>query len=303
MPPSRGPFGRRRMREIFRRPRPPRRACRRGSRRRSRRPRRSNRSEPASEPVCASAALRLSSVPPILTATTGLPASRAYSQARRNSAGVPDRLDEAGDHPHLRIVGEIADVVRRVEPDLVAAADRIAGLDAARVHARAGSPSRCRRSGRRWRPARSRARAMRSSGMVIKRCGAARLPRQLGPDTARPASSIACRSRTASSRPLGSPPSPKPPENTVALRAFTLPASRDGVDRGRARHDHHHMVGRLRQVGERRVAGLAVPHRLVARIDRIDRAGEVEAAQRSGTPASTSCRAGRSRPRWRRCAD
>ena len=35
---------------------------------------------------------------------------------------VPDRFDEAGDHPHMRIVGEIADVVRRVEPDLVAAA-------------------------------------------------------------------------------------------------------------------------------------------------------------------------------------
>ena len=34
-------------------------------------------SEPASAPVCASAALRLSSEPPILTATTGLPASRA----------------------------------------------------------------------------------------------------------------------------------------------------------------------------------------------------------------------------------
>ena len=59
----------------------------------------------------------------------------------------------------------------------------------------------------------------------MKRCGAARLPRQLGPDTAMPAASIAWRSRTASSRPFGSPPSPKPPENTVALRAFTLPAS------------------------------------------------------------------------------
>ncbi len=44
-------------------------------------------SEPASEPVCASAAFRLSSEPPILTATTGLPASRAYSQARRNATG------------------------------------------------------------------------------------------------------------------------------------------------------------------------------------------------------------------------
>ena len=35
---------------------------------------------------------------------------------------MPDRLDEAGDHPHMRVVGEIADVVRGIEPDLVAAA-------------------------------------------------------------------------------------------------------------------------------------------------------------------------------------
>src|SRR4051794_32003063 len=43
-------------------------------------------SEPASDPVCASAALRLSSEPPIFTATTGLPASRAAAQAVRNSS-------------------------------------------------------------------------------------------------------------------------------------------------------------------------------------------------------------------------
>ena len=48
-------------------------------------------SEPASEPVCASAARRLSSEPPILIATTGLPALRACSQARRNSAAC--RID------------------------------------------------------------------------------------------------------------------------------------------------------------------------------------------------------------------
>ena len=43
-------------------------------------------SAPASDPVWASAALRLSSEPPILTATIGLPASRAYSQALLNSS-------------------------------------------------------------------------------------------------------------------------------------------------------------------------------------------------------------------------
>ena len=126
--------------------------------------------------------------------------------------------------------------------------------------------------------------AMRSSGMVINRCGAARLPRQLGPDTARPASSIACRSRTASSRPLWVAALAEAAGEHGGAARLDLAGFRDGVDRGRARHDHHHVVGRLRQVGERRVAGLAVPDRLVARIDRVDRAREAEAAQRLEHP-------------------
>ena len=60
-----------------------------------------------------------------------------------------------------------------------------------------------------------------------------------------------------------------------------LAGLRDGLDRGGARHDHHHVVGRLRQVAQARVAGLAVPDRLVARIDRIDRAGKLELLERA----------------------
>ena len=48
---------------------------------------------------------------------------------------------------------------------------------------------------------------------------------QFGPETAIPACSIARRNSAPSARPLGSPPSPKPPENTVALRALAAPAS------------------------------------------------------------------------------
>jgi len=48
---------------------------------------------------------------------------------------------------------------------------------------------------------------------------------QLGPDTAMPAASMARLSSAPSARPFGSPPSPKPPENTVALRAPALPAA------------------------------------------------------------------------------
>ena len=47
-------------------------------------------------------------------------------------AGMLDRFDEAGDRADVGIVGEIADVVRHVEPDLVAARHRVAGVDAAR---------------------------------------------------------------------------------------------------------------------------------------------------------------------------
>ncbi len=67
-----------------------------------------------------------------MTATTGLPASRAYSQAALELASVLDRFDEAGDGADVGIVGEIADVVGHVQADFVAAGHRIAGGDAAR---------------------------------------------------------------------------------------------------------------------------------------------------------------------------
>ena len=113
---------------------------------------------------------------------------------------------------------------------------------------------------------------MRSSGMVISR-------RRRGEI----ADAVRARDREAGAvdRALRSAPSARPfgiaalaeaaGEHRGAAR-LGLAGFGDGVDRGRARHDHHDVVGRLRQVAQAGVAGLAAPDRLVARIDRIDRA-------------------------------
>ena len=66
----------------------------------------------------------------------------------------------------------------------------------------------------------------RSSGSVSNRARADRLPRQLGPETARPVSSMASRSSASSARPSAVPDSEKPVAYSVALRAPMAAASR-----------------------------------------------------------------------------
>ena len=60
-----------------------------------------------------------------------------------------------------------------------------------------------------------------------------------------------------------------------------LTGLRDGRGRGSARNQHHHMVGLLRQIAQRRIADLGFPHGLAARIDRIDPTRKAHALQRA----------------------
>src|SRR5882762_894151 len=105
---------------------------------------------------------------------------------------------------------------------------------------------------------------MRSSGMVMRRLAAARLPMQLCTEFA--AHGIATFAEAAG-------------EHRGAARLGAA-CFHDGVDGRLARYDHDHMVGRFRQACEASIAGLPVPHRLVAGIDRVDGAREVEAFER-----------------------
>ena len=94
---------------------------------------------------------------------------------------------------------------------------------------------------------------------------------QLGPDTPSPVSAMTAVSSRPSAAASLSKASPKPAENTVALRAPAAAPLRSVCDDAGGRHQHHHMVGRLRQRLEIRIAGL-VPNLVAARIDR-DRSG------------------------------
>ena len=193
---------------------------------------------------------------------------------------IADRLDEAADHLDVGILDQVADVVRGAEPALVAAGQRIAGADRP-----AGEPAIERHDDAaaladdRGRPALDRADAVVRDGQEPAR------RREV-------AVAIGAGNREAGVR----DGAPQFLAERAALRvaAFAEAAGKnrgaasarlacfaDGLDRGAARHQHHHVIGPFRQVAQASVAGLAAPHRLVARIDRIDLAGEAGALERA----------------------
>ena len=128
----------------------------------------------------------------------------------------------------------------------------------------------------------------RSSVSVTSLLLAQTLPMQLGPDTPRPVSSISADSSRPSAAASVSKDSPKPAENTVALRAPAAAPAAQCFDHARCRHQHDQMVGRLGQRLEIRIAGL-VPDFRAARIDQMDRPRKfiaVEVAPHPRRPAS-----------------
>ncbi len=198
--------------------------------------------------------------------------------------GLPDRLDEAADHLDVGIIHQIADVVGGAEPDLVAGGERIAHRDGA---ARQGAIERhddaAALSHDGGRPARHAADAVVRNGQQVVR------GRQVA---------VAIWTRYRDAGVLDGAPQRLGERAAFRIAAFAEAAGehrraagagcarrRDGLRRRRPRHQHHHMIGRLRQIAQRRIAGLAVPHRRVARIDRIDLAGEAGALQRAPHPA------------------
>ena len=71
------------------------------------------------------------------------------------------------------------------------------------------------------------------------------LPMQFGPDTPSPVSAITAASSRPSAAASASKPSPKPAENTVALRAPAAAPRAQRLDHAGRGHQHHHVVGRL----------------------------------------------------------
>ena len=123
----------------------------------------------------------------------------------------------------------------------------------------------------------------RSSGRVSRRARAERLPRQLGPEMARPVSSMAVRNSASSARPASVPDSEKPVAYRVALRVPMAAASR-------------RMPGTL--------AAARITTRWSGTDGRERRSGKHSTptcARGSGSPG-TPARRSRSAPGWRRCA-
>ena len=126
------------------------------------------------------------------------------------SARIDDGFDVAGDDAQIGIVGEIIDIVRECEPDLVAAGNQIgerqsrideAAAERLRQHAALGQggdtdPAPVARSAH--------------PGKVQNFERPTASPMQFGPTAAMPEVLRHCRSRRARSRPVASPPSPKP---------------------------------------------------------------------------------------------
>ena len=118
----------------------------------------------------------------------------------------------------------------------------------------------------------------RSSVSVTRRLLAQTLPMQFGPDTASPVSAITAASSRPSAAACASKPSPKPAENTVALRAPAA-APRLSVSitpaAGTSTTMWSGVSGSALKSG---VAGLA-PDLGSARIDQIDRPGKLVAVE------------------------
>ncbi len=197
---------------------------------------------------------------------------------------LPDRLDEAADHLDVGIVHQIADVVRRAEPDLVAAGERIAHRDRA---ARQRSIER-----------HDDAAALSHDGGRSARDGADAVVRNGQQAVRRRQVAVTIWTRHGDAGAFDGAAQRLGERAAFRIAAFAEAARehrraagarfarrRDGLRGGRARYQHHHMIGLLRQIAQRRIAGLAVPHRRVARIDRIDLAGEAGPLQRPPHPA------------------
>ena len=164
---------------------------------------------------------------------------------------IADQLDEAGDHLHLRVVGEIADVVGRVEPDLVAGGERVA-----RAHA-----ARAERALDRHHDAAALAEHGDRPGFEVGDAVIGDGDELVG----RGEIAEAVRPRHREAGLLDGAPELHAELAALGIAAFAEAAGEhggaariglagvdDGVDRRRARHDHHHMVGLLRQLVERR---------------------------------------------------
>ena len=218
---------------------------------------------------------------------------RLAGGARRAAGGlefrqVRDRLDIDDDDLELGLVGEEGDVVADRQPGLVAAGDEVFGRDAALLQRLVGEDHHAAAlADQRHRAGLARV-SGRSSVSVTRRLLAQTLPMQLGPETPSPVCAITAASSRAERGGLGVEAFAEAGgEHGGAARAGRG-AALERLDHARGRHQHHHVVGRLGQRLEVRIAG-RVPDLGAARIDQVDRSGKlvlIEIAPHARGPAS-----------------